>query len=86
MNLYYHGESDSLFASEPGDWQQTADGALSDDVTDEIWALERAFDEQIEGLPAAWLQASIARLVIERENEWFGEGLPPEDHPYWSGL
>jgi hypothetical protein len=34
MRLYYHPESDALFMSEPGDWQQSGDGALSEDVTD----------------------------------------------------
>lgn len=35
MRLFYHPESDSLFLSEPGDWQQTADGALTEDVSDD---------------------------------------------------
>lgn len=33
MRLYYHPESDSLFVSEPGDWQDENDGALCEDVT-----------------------------------------------------
>lgn len=34
MRLYYHPESDSLFLSEPGEWQNGADGALCNDVSE----------------------------------------------------
>jgi len=36
MRLFYHPESDALLLAEPGEWQNTADGALCNDVsTDE---------------------------------------------------
>jgi hypothetical protein len=34
MRLYYHPESESYFVDTPGVWQNSADGALSEDVTD----------------------------------------------------
>lgn len=33
MRLYYHPESDALFLAEPGAWQSTGDGALTNDVS-----------------------------------------------------
>lgn len=33
MRLYYHPESDCLFMSEPGDWQNSPDGCLTNDVS-----------------------------------------------------
>lgn len=45
MRLYYHPESDSLFLAEPGDWQQEADGALSEDVSDDAnWRASAVLD------------------------------------------
>lgn len=34
MRLFYHGESGAYFLEEPGEWQETGDGALCDDVSD----------------------------------------------------
>lgn len=48
MRLFYHPESDSLFLEEPGDWQNTADGALSHDVSDEPEFRSRAVLDDID--------------------------------------
>ncbi len=42
MRLYFHPESSSLFLAEPGDWQNTADGALSEDVSEDEFHLSMA--------------------------------------------
>lgn len=34
MALWHHPESDSYFIAEPGEWQNGADGALCNDVSD----------------------------------------------------
>lgn len=45
MRLFYHPESESLFLSEPGEWQATADGALSVDVSDDPnWRAHASLD------------------------------------------
>lgn len=45
MRLFYHPESDSVFLSEPGEWQQNADGALSVDVSDDPnWRAHASLD------------------------------------------
>ncbi len=78
MRLYYHPESDSLFLAEPGEWQDSADGALSEDVSEIEYYLNTAKLDDIdiaqitplEGLPekvsgglAGAIAISMARWI-----------------------
>lgn len=39
--LWHHPESDALFVGPPGDWQETGDGALCNEVSDHREMVER---------------------------------------------
>jgi hypothetical protein len=63
MRLFYHPESDSLFLSEPGDWQNSADGALSEDVSDDPKFLNLATLEDIDVSLIEPLESRPAKAV-----------------------
>lgn len=80
--LVYHPESDALFW-DPDFKFEGADGALCHDVSEELWAVERA---EAEGIEFPEIERHLAYLRDLAENEPPPGELPPADDPYWEGL
>lgn len=55
MTLWYHPESDALFVQQGGEWQNSADGALCGDVSDQQWAVDR-YNQENPGHPVHLFQ------------------------------
>lgn len=83
--LIYHPESDALFWDEDFTFEG-ADGALCSDVSEEIWAVERAVDENL-GMPDAERHLAYLRDLVEITREvdmtW---ALAHPDDEFWQGL
>lgn len=59
--LWHHPESDSYFIGEPGEWQNSADGALCNDVTDIEWHVGEAKQRGVEMTEVNKLRSKLTR-------------------------